>query len=143
MSAAAPRLTLHHVGVLVSEVAEAAASYTARFGYEVVGPAVHDPNQTAWVQFLRLPGDTVYLELVAPDGAKGRLNSALEKGGGVHHLCYATEDIEGTCSQLRGQGLFLIHAPESARAFGGRRIAWLMGKDRVLVELVERESAAV
>jgi methylmalonyl-CoA/ethylmalonyl-CoA epimerase len=125
------------VGVLVRELSEAAASYTSRYGYEAVGEPVHDPNQTAWVQFLRLPGDSVYLELVAPQEGKGRLSSALERGGGLHHLCYATPDMEGSCAELRGQGLFLIHAPEPARAFGGRRIAWLMGKDRVLVELVE------
>jgi methylmalonyl-CoA/ethylmalonyl-CoA epimerase len=126
------------VGIVVRTIAEAAEAYTTRFGYEVAGEPVHDPRQTAWVQFLRLPGEAVYLELVAPDDGKGRLTAALEKGGGLHHLCYATEDIEGSCADLRGHGLFLIHAPEPATAFGGRRIAWLMGKDRVLVELVER-----
>jgi methylmalonyl-CoA/ethylmalonyl-CoA epimerase len=131
-------LTLHHVGVVVREIAPAVTSYRNRFGYEVASEAVHDPKQTAVVQFLRLPGDSAYLELVAPDEGRGRLTRALEKGGGLHHLCYATDDIERSCTELRAQGLFLIHPPEPAEAFGGRRIAWLMGKDQVLVELVER-----
>jgi methylmalonyl-CoA/ethylmalonyl-CoA epimerase len=128
------------VGVLVPEISEAAAAYASRYGYELVGETVHDPKQTARVQFLRLPGESVYLELVAPDREDGRLGGALARGGGLHHLCYSTDDIQGSCAELRGQGLFLIHAPEEARAFSGRRIAWLMGKDHVLVELVERGS---
>jgi len=39
---------------------------------------------------------------------------------------------------LRSGGFFLIAAPVPAVAFDGRRIAWLLGRDRSLVELVER-----
>ena len=35
----------------------------------------------------------------------------------------------------------VIQEPTPAVAFGGRRIAWLMGDDRVLTELVERPAA--
>ena len=99
---------------------------------------MHDPRQTARVQFLRLPGDKTFLELVAPDGPGGKLSHALEKGGGMHHVCFATDDVGRACGELRKEGLFLVHAPQEAVAFGGRKIAWLMGQDRVLVELVER-----
>jgi methylmalonyl-CoA/ethylmalonyl-CoA epimerase len=133
-----PRLSLHHVAFLVRNVAEAASFYTQRFGYSPATEIVHDPKQTAHVQFFKLPGDRVYLELIAPDRADSKLTNALEKGGGLNHVCYATDDIEMTCEQLRAQGLFLIQAPTSAVAFAGRRIAWMMGRDRMLVELVER-----
>ncbi len=129
---------MHHVGIVVRDVAEACALYVRRFGYEVKSGVIHEPTQTAHVQFLRLPGDTTYLELVAPDGPRSRLSGALEKGGGLNHVCYAVDDIDAACHTLRGEGLFLVHAPVPAVSFKGRRIAWLMGKDRVLVELVER-----
>jgi len=132
------RLELHHIGVVVKDVAESCALYVRRFGYEVQTAIIHEPTQTAHVQFLRLPGDKTYLELVAPDGANSRLASALEKGGGLNHVCYAVDDIDAACQTLRNEGLFLVHAPVPAVSFKGRRIAWLMGKDRLLVELVER-----
>lgn len=132
------KLELHHVGVVVKDVAESCALYVRRFGYEVKTEIIHEPTQTAHVQFLRLPGDKTYLELVAPDGPNSRLVGALEKGGGLNHVCYAVDDIDAMCQTLRGEGLFLVHAPVPAVSFKGRRIAWLMGKDRLLVELVER-----
>jgi methylmalonyl-CoA/ethylmalonyl-CoA epimerase len=119
-------------------VAESCALYVRRFGYEVKTAIIHEPTQTAHVQFLRLPGDKTYLELVAPDGANSRLAGALERGGGLNHVCYAVDDIDAACQTLRHDGLFLVHAPVPAVSFKGRRIAWLMGKDRLLVELVER-----
>jgi catechol 2,3-dioxygenase-like lactoylglutathione lyase family enzyme len=132
------RLELHHVGIVVRDVAESCALYVRRFGYEVKSPVIHEPTQTAHVQFLRLPGDRTFLELVAPDGPQSRLAGALAKGGGLNHVCYAVGDIEGACRELRSDGMFLVHAPVPAVSFQGRRIAWLMGRDKLLVELVER-----
>jgi methylmalonyl-CoA/ethylmalonyl-CoA epimerase len=129
-------LRLHHNGALVRDIPAATERYLA-IGYEKRTDVIHDPVQKAHVLFLRLPGDAVYLELIAPDGPESHLNAALDKGGGLHHLCYATDDIDAECARLRKTGMSLIRSPVPAVAFGGRRIAWLMGRDRVLTELVE------
>ena len=131
-------LSLHHIGIVVKDIPEAADLYVRRFGHEVKTEIIHDQVQTAYVQFLRLPGDSVYVELVSPDGPGSKLTNALNKGEGLNHLCYSTDDIEAECARLRGKGLILLCAPVSAAAFQGRRIAWLMGADRVPFELVER-----
>jgi methylmalonyl-CoA/ethylmalonyl-CoA epimerase len=131
---------LHHTGVVVPELAPALEQYVARYGYEVCTGAIHDPTQRAYVQFLRLPGDRVYLELVAPDGPASRLSQAAEKGGGLHHLCYAAADLPSACRELRERGMTLVRKAVPAVAFPGRSIAWLMGRDRVLVELLEESS---
>jgi methylmalonyl-CoA/ethylmalonyl-CoA epimerase len=135
-------LSLHHIGIAVPDVSRAADDYRRRLGCELEGDLVHDPVQTAFIQFLRFRGDSVLVELVAPDGPESRLGKAVAKGGGLNHLCYATDDIESACRSLREEGMMIIHEPTPAVAFGGRRIAWLMGPDRVLTELVEREGRA-
>jgi methylmalonyl-CoA/ethylmalonyl-CoA epimerase len=132
------RATLHHIGVVVAEIGPAVAAYIADFGYEIHSPASHDPVQTVFYQFLRLPGDSTYLELVAPDGPESKLANALKKRNALNHVCYAVDDIEDACRILRDRGSFLIQEPQPAIAFKGRRIAWLLGGDAVLVELVER-----
>ena len=78
------------------------------------------------------------IELVAPDRPESKLNAAVKKGGGINHLCHSTADIESACQFLQSEGMVIIQEPTPAIAFGGRRIAWLMGDDRVLTELVER-----
>jgi methylmalonyl-CoA/ethylmalonyl-CoA epimerase len=128
---------LHHIGLLVPEIAKAAEIYTRRYGYELTSDVILDPRQTAYVQFLRLPGDSAQLELVSPTGEHSKLSNALRKGGGLNHLCYATNDIETACRLLRAEQMILLQAPVAAVAFPGRRIAWLMGGDRTPIELVE------
>lgn len=100
-------LKLHHIGMLVKDVAVASKIYVDRFGYELKSGAIHDPVQGAYVQFIKLDGDTVYLEFICPDSGSSRLNNALSKGEGLHHLCYATEDIDSSCVDLRAKGLSL------------------------------------
>jgi methylmalonyl-CoA/ethylmalonyl-CoA epimerase len=131
-------LQLHHIGIVVADIDRHRALYVDRLGFAVHSDIIHDPVQTAYVQFLRLPGDSTYIELVAPDGEGSKLQNALGKGGGLNHLCYSTGDIEAACHDLRKRGSVIIQAPVAATAFNGRRIAWIMGTDRVLTELVER-----
>jgi len=133
---------LHHTGIAVPELAPALDRYVSRYGYEVCTGLIHDPTQRAYVQFLRLPGDRVYLELVAPDRQASRLSQAVERGGGLHHLCYAAADVPAACRELRERGMTLVRAPVPAVAFPGRSIAWLMGRDRVLIEVLEERSGA-
>jgi methylmalonyl-CoA/ethylmalonyl-CoA epimerase len=131
------KLNLHHIGIAVRDIAEATADYQRRLGCELEGGVVHDPVQTAFVQFLRFPGDSVLIELVAPDGPQSKLTNAVKKGGGLNHVCHSTDDIESASQTLQDEGMAILLDPTPAVAFGGRRIAWLMGEDRVLTELVE------
>ncbi|MGH9403422.1 MAG: VOC family protein [Terriglobia bacterium] len=131
-------LSIHHLGIAVKDIQQTAAVYARSFGCRVESEVIHDPQQQAYVQFLRLPGDRVYLELVQPDGPNTKLSQAVARGGGLNHVCYAADDIDATCRELRQQGLILIAPPVPAVAFNGRRIAWLAGKDKVIIELVER-----
>jgi methylmalonyl-CoA/ethylmalonyl-CoA epimerase len=133
-------LRLHHVGILVRDISSAAELYSARYGYQLKSGIIHDPVQGASVQFLELPGDPVFLEFISPDSPESHLSNALNKGGGVHHVCYAIDDMDMRCEELRRQGMTLVRPPVAAVAFGGRRVAWLMGRDRALVELVEKGS---
>lgn len=131
-------LNLHHVGIVVKDIAAAADDYVRRLGCMVHTGIIHDPTQTAYVRFLSQPGDPVFLELVSPDRDDSKLSHALSKGGGLNHLCYAVDDIESACQELRRRGMYLVQPPVAAVAFPGRRVAWLVGRDRVPVELVER-----
>lgn len=128
---------LHHVGVVVADLDTAAADYAQRYGYAVKSPVIEDPVQTARGQFLKLGGDSSYLELLVPSGPDSKLTSAFQKGRRLNHLCYVVPDIEAACATLRDQGMFLLQAPVESVAFRPRRLAWLMGTDGVPIELVE------
>jgi methylmalonyl-CoA/ethylmalonyl-CoA epimerase len=132
-------LSLHHIGYVVKTIEPAVGRYVERYGYELCTQIIHDPLQKALVQFLRLPGDTAYLEFVAPHSPDSELTNAAKGGGKLHHICYAANELEKTIDRLEDEGMLLISEPKLAVAFAGRRICWLMDPDRLLVELVERQ----
>jgi methylmalonyl-CoA/ethylmalonyl-CoA epimerase len=131
-------LHLHHVGYAVSSIDAIAETYVARYGYRRATGVIHDPLQTAFVQFLRLAGDGAYLEFVAPDGPQSKLTNAVRKGGGLNHLCYTCGPLEDAIARLEESGMRLISEPKPGVAFAGRRICWLLGEDPLPIELVER-----
>src|SRR5208282_3887418 len=106
-------LTMHHVGVLVESISETASFYVQCLGYERQSEVIHDPGQTAYVQFFRLPADRICLELVSPDRPDSKLSNALKKGGGVNHVCYSVDDIDAACVALPAAGAYLISDPVS------------------------------
>jgi methylmalonyl-CoA/ethylmalonyl-CoA epimerase len=126
----------------VSSIEESSQVYVNRFGYVARTPIIHDPLQTALVQFFSLPGDQAYLEFVSPDGLESRLTNAVRKGGGLNHLCYIAENLEKAADWLAENGMMLISSPQPAVAFAGRRICWLAGEDLLPIELVERSEPA-
>jgi methylmalonyl-CoA/ethylmalonyl-CoA epimerase len=131
-------LKLHHIGLVAREIEEQRAFYVQSLGYRPVTDVIHDPLQTAYVQFLSIPGADHYLELVAPDGPTSKLAKASRSGLPLNHLCYSTAQIEVTLRELATAGALAVQDPVPAVAFGGRRIAWILTPDQLLTELVER-----
>jgi methylmalonyl-CoA/ethylmalonyl-CoA epimerase len=130
-------LKLHHIGIVVKQIDESRALYDF-LGYQPHTPIIHDPIQTAYVQFLRLADADHYLELVAPDGPNSLLSAAASKKLPLNHLCYATPDIIRTCDSLESDNWRWLSEPTPSVAFDGRRIAWLMSPTRLIIELVEQ-----
>jgi methylmalonyl-CoA/ethylmalonyl-CoA epimerase len=131
-------LRLHHVGCAVKEIESVCEQYVRRYGYMVSTGIIHDPLQTAHVQFLKLDGDSSYLEFVAPDGPGSKLTAAVKRGGNLNHLCYTSGPIEQAIEELEAKEMKLISDPKPGLAFAGRRICWLLGDDMLPIELVER-----
>jgi len=131
-------LRLHHIGYAASDIGPAVETYVQRYSYQHATDIIHDPQQTALVQFLKLPGEATYLEFVAPDGPQSKLTSVAKRGGGLNHLCYSAGPLEAAIEHLEANGMKLISDSKPAVAFAGRRICWLMGTDQLPVELVER-----
>jgi methylmalonyl-CoA/ethylmalonyl-CoA epimerase len=130
-------LRFHHTGILVRDIEASCREWVSRWCCRIESQVVHDPIQTANVQFLRQPGARQWIELICPDSPESKLAQAARKQPGLHHLCFESDDIESDLRAFSESGMLVVATPVPAVAFGGRRIAWLMGQDRVLTELVE------
>jgi len=83
-------------------------------------------------------GDTLVelLEAEHPDTPIGKF--VAKRGPGIHHICFAVDDLDGTLARCRDAGLRLIDETPRLGA-EGKRIAFLhpSATGGVLVELTE------
>jgi len=101
-------------------------------------PVVLDPTQRVKVAFLvpEQPG-APQMELVEPVGEKSPVRRFLERGGGLHHVCYEVADIGAQLEYMQLEGATVIRRPRPAAAFGNRPIAWVLTRDKLLIEYLE------
>ena len=140
-SAVAPTgATFHHIGFVVASIATSVQGFLDSLQAQWDGTIFHDPNQVVRVTFLqgKHAADPLF-ELVEPAGDKSPVLPFLQRGGGLHHLCYEIDNLENQLGLSRAQGVLVVKPPLPAVAFGGRRIAWVYTKNKLLIEYLERQ----
>ena len=130
-------LRLHHFGFVVNNIDQMVASFARSVSGSWNGAIFHDPVQKVKVTFLLMPGTDVQMELVEPAEEKSPVRAFLEKWGGLHHVCYEVEDCEQAIMAMRKLGSMIVKRPKPAVAFQGRKIAWVLISEKLLIELLE------
>ena len=129
---------LHHVGFVVRSIREGVERFTRSIDGAWDGKIFLDPLQGASVTFLAGQGpDAPSVELVEPAGEKSPVANFLNRGGGLHHLCYEVKSLDRQLENSRKLGGTVVRPPLPAVAFEGRRIAWVFTRERLLVEFLE------
>jgi methylmalonyl-CoA/ethylmalonyl-CoA epimerase len=127
---------LDHIAVAVPNLTEAIRRFTEDLGLELAGTEDVPSAQTR-TAFVPLPATRI--ELVHPLDGKGPIQTFLEKrGGGLHHLCFRTNDLDGDVARLRAKGYrFTTDGPTPGAH--GTRVIFVHPKSfgGVLVELAE------
>ena len=117
---------IDHLGIAVRSLDEAIPYYEKALGLrcehreEVVSQKVRTAFFSA--------GD-VHLELLEPTSPESPIAKFLEKNpsGGVHHIAFATTDINGQLKQAAGAGVKLLHEVPFEGA-AGKLVAFLHPK---------------
>jgi methylmalonyl-CoA/ethylmalonyl-CoA epimerase len=97
---------IHHVGIVVPDLDKAMSFWRDLLGLAVVKIAVvHDQGVKA---ALLQAGDSE-IELLEPIVADNGVGKFLaRRGGGLHHVCFETEDVASELSRARSKGIQLI-----------------------------------
>ena len=135
-------MRVHHVGYLVADI-DAAIDEFLSMGYEVRQEKLYDPSRRVYLCFMENNG--VMIELVSPS-EECRLFTSLQRriGNSPYHICYFPDDgnaFDVVIEKLSAQGFMMAQPPESAIAFGGRRVAFMMSPETGLLEILEAEPA--
>jgi len=134
-------MRLHHIAYVTKDVEAKAASFRRLLGFtEVGGPPIVDDYQGVKIKFMTMGQDPgVLLELLEPTGPASPVFSQLAKGGGLFHLCFEVDDLEAALDAVRKAGeAIVVRPPAQAPAIQNRRVAFVVTKERDLIEFVER-----
>jgi methylmalonyl-CoA/ethylmalonyl-CoA epimerase len=125
---------LDHIAIAVPDLEKAIQRFKDDFGLPMGGTEdVVEAKTTA--AFFPLPPTNI--ELVYPLNDEGPVKAYLEKkGGGLHHLCFRSDNIEEDVERLKAKGYqFLADAPTPGAH--GSRVIFIHPKssDGVLIEI--------
>ena len=98
--------TLDHIGIAVPEINAALDLYTNSFGFKL-GSRETVPSQEVEIAFVALSNTKI--ELLAPTSPTSTLATFLNKRGpGLHHICYAVQNISAELARYKALGFTLI-----------------------------------
>jgi methylmalonyl-CoA/ethylmalonyl-CoA epimerase len=127
--------TIAHVGIAVRGLADGVSFYRDILGMPEVPLSDSDGARIVGLA----AGDSLVelLEAETPDSPIGKF--VAKRGPGIHHICFAVSDLDGTLRRCRDAGLRIIDETPRPGA-EGKRVAFLhpSATAGVLVELTEK-----
>jgi methylmalonyl-CoA/ethylmalonyl-CoA epimerase len=127
---------IDHIGIAVSDLDEAAELYRERFQ---MAEQHRETVEEQGVEAMLFEVGEGHVELIAPLSPETGVGRFIEaKGPGMHHVAYATDDIDSALASVRDAGMKLIDS-SPRRGIRNSRVAFLHPKSTggVLTELVE------
>ena len=125
---------LDHIAIAVPDLDKAIKRFMEDFGLPFEGTEDVEAAKTS-TAFFPLPPTSI--ELVHPLRGEGPIATYLEKrGGGMHHLCFRSDNIEEDIERLREKGYqFLADGPTPGAH--GSQVIFIHPKscDGVLIEI--------
>ena len=135
MSPSSPRGTrISHIGIAVQALGESAPLFQKILGLPEVSLADSDG---ARIRGFDAAGSLVEL-LEASDPASPIGKFVAKRGPGLHHVCFAVDDLDGTLAKCRDAGIEMVDETPRVGA-EGKRIAFIHPRSTggILVELSE------
>jgi methylmalonyl-CoA/ethylmalonyl-CoA epimerase len=131
---------IDHLGIAVRSLDETVPVYEKALGLRCEHRE-EVPSQKVRTAFFDVGG--VHLELLEPTSPESPIAKFLaDRGEGIHHIAFRTDDITGQLAQAAGAGVRLIHEKPFEGA-AGKLVAFLHPKSThgVLTELCATKPA--
>jgi methylmalonyl-CoA epimerase len=129
---------IDHIGIAVRSIDQAKPFFEKVLGLLCEGEEVVESQKVKTAFFA--VGE-VHIELLEPTSEDSPIAKFLEnKGEGIHHIAYKTDDIENQLTQAKEGGCRLIHETPIPGA-GGKQVAFLHPKSTygVLMEFCSKK----
>lgn len=133
-------LSLDHIAIAVPDLERALQRFVSDFGLTLAG-CEDVPSAQTRTAFLPITGTQI--ELIHPLDGQGPVQRHLDKrGGGLHHVCFRTDDVRADMLRLKGLG-YRFTTDEPTPGAHGCLVAFVhpASTDGVLIELSQHPTS--
>ena len=134
-------MKIDHICFAVKNLQDGIDYWERVFGYKQMTKIVENLRQKVKVTFLR-KDDSITIKLIEPVEGNQSLQNFVNRGGGFHHVCFKCSDIEVKIDELKNEGLILLVPPQEGEAFNNNKIAFLLARYGLNIELIDTDDKA-
>ena len=134
-------MNIDHIGIVTKSLDKGIKLWTETFGYNQKTNPVVNTRQKVKVVFLEKSG-SIDIKLLEPVDDSSPVHRFALKGGGIHHLCFKTEDLDNKLIELKESGFRVLAGPEPGEAFENEDIAFIYATQGLNIELIDTEKRA-
>tara|TARA_B100000795_G_C22806225_1_gene445038 strand:- start:8507 stop:8893 length:387 start_codon:yes stop_codon:yes gene_type:complete len=124
-------MKLHHIGYVVDNF----ESYFDFFPKLQVNKKIIDPVQNAEIILCNNGDSSTYVELIKPIDEKSFTWNFLQKGGGLHHICYDSLKLIEIEEVIKKYKMLKIRGPMYAKLFD-KEVIFVITKTKDIVEFI-------
>jgi len=134
-------MVIDHICFAVRELESAIPQWTRAFDYKQLTEIVTNTRQQVKVVFLS-KDESVTIKLIEPLEENESVMNFVKRGGGFHHLCFRCADMDQQIGELNEKGLITLVAPQPGEAFENEKIAFMLTRFGVNIELIDTDKKA-
>ena len=134
-------MKIDHICFAVKNLQDGIAYWERVFGYKQMTEMVENTLQKVKVVFLK-KDESLLIKLIEPVEGNQSLLNFVNRGGGFHHLCFKCSDMDEKIVELNNQGLLTLVPPQPGEAFNNNKIAFLLAKYALNIELIDTDEKA-
>ena len=134
-------MVIDHICFAVKDLKEGIAYWERVFGYTPKTGMVINTLQKVKVVFLK-KDNSLEIKLIEPLEDNVSLVNFVNRGGGFHHICFRCNQIDEGVRELKEKGLITLVPPQPGEAFNNNKIAFLLAKYGINIELIDTDERA-
>jgi methylmalonyl-CoA/ethylmalonyl-CoA epimerase len=134
-------MIIDHICFAVKDIEEGIEYWVRVFGYKQMTGIVVNTLQKVKVSFLTKK-NSLTVKLIEPLEDNHSLVNFVSRGGGFHHVCFKCDNIDEGVAELKDKGLITLVQPQPGEAFNNKKIAFLLAKYGLNIELIDTDERA-
>jgi len=134
-------MIIDHIGIAVKTIDDGIKHWEKVFGYQQMTEVVTNTRQKVKVVFMKKE-NSILIKLIEPTDESSPIYAFSQKGGGLHHLCFKTENMDHELTQLKNEGLRIIAPPQPGEAFDNENIAFVFARQGLNIEVIDTDKKA-